>query len=71
MSASIKVTLYSDEGPTPSIVSIASSSEEEARIEWSVLVGTAAHLLLNHRERMSTPQLAALQTLVAMQQGEP
>ena len=65
MSASIKITLYSDEGRAPTIVSIASSLEEEARIEWLMLIGTAEHLLRNHRERIPAPQLAALETLVA------
>lgn len=64
MSASIKITLYSDEGPTPTIVGIAQSPEESARIEWAALVGTAEHLLRNHRERMPAPKLAALETLV-------
>ena len=40
MSASIKITLYSDEGPAPEIQSLSSSREEASRIEWLALVGT-------------------------------
>jgi hypothetical protein len=70
VSASIKITLYSDEGPKPTIVSIAANPEEAAQIEWRLLVGTAEHLLRNHREQLPEPQLAALQALVATR-GEP
>lgn len=70
MSASIKITLYSDEGRTPTITSMTTSREEAARIEWLVLVGTAEHLLRNHHDRLLEPQLAALETLLDAR-GEP
>lgn len=71
MSASIKIMLYSDEGPVPTIVSIASSPAEKARIEWQAIVGTAEHLLRNHRDLLLESQLTALQLFIAAQgQGE-
>lgn len=63
--SSIKITLYSDEGPAPTITSIASGLNDAAQIEWSALVGTAAHLLRNHREQLSATRQAALETFLA------
>lgn len=65
MSASIKITLYSDEGPAPTIVSIAPRAEDAAQIEWQALVGTAAHLLRNYRGQLHETQTASLETLLA------
>ncbi len=65
MSASIKITLYSNEGPIPEIVSIAPGPRAAAQIEWTALVGTADHLLRNHREQLSAAQVAAIQPLLA------
>ena len=64
MSASIKITLYSDEGPAPTIVSLATSAEAAAEIEWQALVGTAEHLLRNYREQLHETQRATLETLL-------
>ena len=66
--SSIKVTLYSDEGRAPTIVSIASSPVEAMRIEWALLVGTAEHLLRNHREHLCERQIAALRLLLGVQE---
>jgi len=74
VSASIKITLYSDEGPAPEIQSLSSSREEASRIEWLALVGTAKHLLRGHREHLPAPQLAALKALVTfalVTEGDP
>jgi hypothetical protein len=70
VTASIKVTLYSDEGPSPTIVINHVGPKDAARIEWRLLVGTAQHLLRNYREQLPEPHLAVLQRLVATQ-GEP
>jgi hypothetical protein len=63
--SSIKITLYSNEGPRPEITSITSGPKEAAQIEWTALVGTAEHLLRNGSDQLSGKQLAAVQALVA------
>lgn len=63
--SSIKITLYSNEGPVPDITSIGGSSRELAQLEWAALVGTAEHLLRNCRELLRAEQLAAIQALIA------
>ena len=63
--SSIKITLYSDEGPRPEITSITRGPKEAAQIEWAALAGTAEHLLRNHREQLSGAQLAAVQAFLA------
>ena len=62
---SIKITLYSNEGPFPEITAIAGSRKEHAQLEWVAIVGTAEHLLRNHREHLSVAQLAAVQAFLA------
>ena len=70
--SSIKVTLYSNEGPVPEITSISSGPKEAAQLEWAVLVGVANHLLRKASDQMSTAQITVLQRVneLASEQGQ-
>ncbi|HSX23337.1 MAG TPA: hypothetical protein VLE97_11240 [Gaiellaceae bacterium] len=64
MSASIKVTLYRDEGQAPAIVIMAAREKDAADVEWLAVVGTAQHLLRNYRAQLAEPQCVALEALL-------
>jgi hypothetical protein len=67
VTASIKVTLYSDEGPTPSIVINAPNTDEAASVEWLTLVGIARHYA--RRDGITSAQRAAINFLIVVAEG--
>ena len=64
MTASIKVTLYRDEGVAPSINIIAPNEAEANGVEWLTLVGLARHYA--RQPGISAAQRAAANFLIGV-----